>query len=110
MDFGSPALSPRVDNDLQIAAFHDVDKLGDETALKREINVKTASEIMSNSTEIDAQKVWMGNKDQKKIAISDPPDAFVATTSISQGTRLHYRRDKHKDCVTVGYYVRFHRN
>jgi hypothetical protein len=80
MDFGSPALSPRVDNDLQNAAIHDVDKSGDETALKREINIKTASEIMSNSTEIDAQKVWMGNKDQKKIATSDLSDAFVAPT------------------------------
>jgi hypothetical protein len=110
MDFGSPASSPRVDNDLQNAAIHDVDKSGDETALKREINVKTASEIMFNSTEIDAQKVWMGNKDQKEIATSDPPDALVAITLISQGTRLHYRREKHKDCVTVRYYVRIHKN
>jgi hypothetical protein len=72
MDFGSPASGPRVDNDLQHAVLHDDDKSGGETALKREINEKTASDIMSNYTEIDGQKVLMGNKDQKKIATLTP--------------------------------------
>lgn len=35
---------------------------------------------MSDSTEIDAQSVLMGDKDQKKIVTLDPPDAFVAPT------------------------------